>query len=70
MKADVERFGYNKLLQDFKDHNKFINTFHEYKVLKKVIIIETFYMDFQNKLIKFGLFFYYFHSHTHTYTWL
>ena len=34
----------------------FNNTFHEFKVLKLVIITETFNVDFHYKLIKFGLF--------------
>ena len=39
---------------DFIKHFK--NTFHELKVLKKVIITETFNIDFHNKLINIGLF--------------
>ena len=36
------------------------NIFHDLKVLKKVIKTETFNVDFQNKFIQFGLFFFYF----------
>ena len=31
----------------------FNNSFHEFKVLKKVIVTETFNVDFRNKFIKF-----------------
>ena len=34
-------------------HRHFKNTFHEFKVQKKVIITETFNIDFRNKFIKF-----------------
>ena len=39
-----------------KIHRYLNNTFHECKVLKKFIKTETFNVDFQNKIIKFGLF--------------
>ena len=45
--------------------NRYFNyTFHEFKVLKKVIITEAFNVDFHNKFIEFGLFrfFYFFHT--------
>ena len=69
MEVHVERFGYDNLLQVFRFmrwmfdeiageniHRYFNNTFHEFKVLKKVIITETFNVNFHNKFIKFGLF--------------
>ena len=37
-------------------HRYFNNTFHEFKIRKKVILTETFNFDFHNKFIKFGLF--------------
>ena len=44
MKVDVERFGFNNLLQEFR-----------FKVLKKVITTETFNVDFYNKFIKWSV---------------
>ena len=38
------------------NHCYFNNIFHEFKVLKKVIITKMFNVDFHNKFIKFGLF--------------
>ena len=40
------------------------NTFHKFKVLKKVIMAETFNVDFHNKFIKFGLFCFFYFLHT------
>ena len=54
MKVDIESFGYNNL-QDFK----FMKTIVEFKVLNKVIITDTFNVDFHNKLIKFRFFSYF-----------
>ena len=34
-------------------HRYFINIFHEFKIMKKVITTETFNVDFHNKFIKF-----------------
>ena len=53
MKVGVERFGYIKLLQDFRYLNY---TFYEFKILKKVITIETFNVDFHNKFNKIWIF--------------
>ena len=36
-------------------HRYFNNTFHEFKVLKKVTITETFNVDFHNKFIRFWI---------------
>ena len=45
-------------------HQYLNNTFHEFKVLKKVIKTEIFYIDFHNEFIKFGLFYFsYFSSY-------
>ena len=57
MKVDVENFSNNNLLQDFKFikrfvkissniHRYFNNTFHKFKILKKVIKTGTFNVDF------------------------
>ena len=52
MKVDVERFF--RILNSANIHRSFNNTFHEFKVLKEVIITETFNVDFHNKFIKLG----------------
>ena len=52
-------------------HRYFNNILHEFKVLKKVIITEAFNVDFHNKFMKFGLFYFcYFSSHTHIYIYI
>ena len=45
-------------------HHYFKNFFHEFKSPKKDIITETFNVDFHNKFIKFGLFFFSTFLHT------
>ena len=58
MKVNVKHFGYNNLLQDFMKSvvkiamNVRNNSFHEFKVMEKVIITETFNVDFLYKFIK------------------
>ena len=52
-------------------HHYFNNTFREFKVLKKVIIAETFNVDFHNKFIKFSLFcFFYFSLYIYIYIYV
>ena len=71
MKVDVEHFGYNNFLQDFKFRKNVVKTaiavtlsflrlfqtfiaifttFHESKVLIKIITTKTFNIDFHKKI--------------------
>ena len=40
-------------------HHYFNKIFHEFKVLKKVFTTKMFNVDFHNKFIKFGLFYFF-----------
>ena len=71
MKVNVKCFDYNNLLHDVKFMKSIVkrvmdvfikilrclnSNFHEFEILKKVIITKTFNVDFLNKFIKITLF--------------